>query len=461
MPLSKSQCLFANNPTRFEGKENPSISGIPYGRGSGRNPLQGDLFEGMPTMSLDAFHQFSTLPGIVSLTITLSMTFGCKPPTPAATELPVPKVTTTEVVSQETTNFDEYTGRTEASEIVEIRARVFGYLKTIDFKEGDFVQEGQPLFSIEPDEYEAIHKQSLSKIGVQTAHLDLAKAKLARDEKLVKSGAVSQEEYEESVASVKASEAAIEAAKADADRTALDLKYTIVKSPINGRVDRANVSKGNLLTGGMTSGTLLTTVVQEQPMHIYFDVDEKALLHYMRLRSGDGEKTPGSLREANILCFAKLADEPDFPHEGQLDFASNQVNSSTGTARLRGEFQNKDRKLVSGLFVRIRIPVGKPYPALLVPERALGTSQNIKFVYVVGDDGTAKRRIVELGEAREDLRIIKSGLKAGEKVIVKGIQRVKPGQKVEAEAEAAENPAAKEPAVDETKPSTDAGSSNP
>lgn len=386
---------------------------------------------------------------------------GCKPNAPASTEVPVPKVTTTEVVSQETTNYDEYIGKTEASEIVEIRARVFGFLKTIDFKEGDMVKEDQPLFSIEPDEYEAINKQSISRIALQSAELELNRTKLARDEKLVKTGAISKEEYEEAIAAVKASEASIEAAKADADRTALDLKYTVVKSPISGRIDRAYVSKGNLLTGGTAAGTLLTTVVNEQPMHVYFDVDEKALLGYMRMRSGNSDKSPGSLRDANIPCLARLADEQEFLHAGKLDFAANQVNASTGVARLRGVFENKDRKLVSGLFVRVRIPVGKPYEALLVPERALGTSQSIKFVYVVGDDGVAERRIVELGEAREEMRIIKSGLKVGEKVIVKGIQRVKPGQKVEAEAEAVKTPAAEEPAAKEaTKASPETGSPN-
>jgi RND family efflux transporter MFP subunit len=200
------------------------------------------------------------------------------------------------------------------------------------------------------------------------------------------------------------------------------------------------VSKGNLLTGGQTSGTLLTKIVNEQPMYVYFDVDERSLLRYMRQRPENRDAAPGSLREIKIPCYLQLADEQDFSHEGQLDFIETEVKPGTGTARLRGVFANKNRELASGLFVRVRIPVSKPYEALLIPEQALATDQNIKFVYVVGDDGTATRRTVELGAQRGEMRIVTSGLKAGEQVIVKGLQRVKPGQKVEAELVAATLP---------------------
>lgn len=352
---------------------------------------------------------------------------------PAAPPAPIPKVTVTAVASQETVDADEYTGQTEASEIVEVRARVFGYLKTIDFKDGDFVEEGQTLFTIEPDEYDAIHKQSLARIELNKANLALAKATHARNEMLIKTGAVSKQEFDESFAKVGSAEATIKAAEADANRTAVDLKYTELKAPISGRIDRAYVSKGNLLTGGMANGTLLTKIVQEQPMYVYFDVDERSLLRYMRQRAESRKTAPGSLREQEMACYLQLADEKDFMHEGQLDFVSSEVNRTSGTVRIRGVFANKDRSLASGLFVRVRVPVSKPYEALLIPERALATDQNIKFVYVVGDDGAAERRNVELGSQRGELRIITSGLKAGERVIVKGLQRVKPGQKVEAE----------------------------
>lgn len=348
-----------------------------------------------------------------------------------------PRVTLAEVIQQEVVDYDEYTGRTEASEVVEVRARVYGYLKSIEFQDGDYVQEGQPLFTIEPDEYQAIHDQSVARIGLTTANFELAKSKLARSEKLRPTGAISQEEYEESVAAMHSADAMVTSAKADANRTALDLKYTQIKAPISGRIDRAAVSKGNLLTGGLTDGTLLTKIVAEQPMYVYFDVDERSLLGYRRRRSqGELAAEPGSLRTSEIPCFVQLADEDDFPHEGKLDFAAAEVNRTTGTARLRGVFENRDRSLISGLFVRVRIPTSEAYTALLVPERALATDQNIRFVYVVGEDGTAERRNVELGEQRGDLRVVKSGLAAGDRVIVKGLQRVRPGQKVEWDAEA-------------------------
>lgn len=392
----------------------------------------------------------------------LSALGGCGRSAPAAAEQPVPKVTVMAVVQQETIDADKYEGWTEASKTVEIRSRLFGYLKTIDFQDGDFVAEGQTLFTIEPDEYEAIHQQSVARIDLNAANLELAKAKLARNEVLLQANAVSKEEYEESVAAVKSSEAAITAARADANRTAVDLKYTIIKAPIAGRIDRALVSEGNLLTGGQGSGTLLTKIVGEQPMYVYFDVDERSLLRYMRQRDADRAAAPGSLRNAGISCYLQLADETDFCHVGVLDFVESEVNASTGTARLRGVFPNENRELASGLFVRVKIPVSKPYEALLIPEQALATDQNIKFVYVVGEDGTAERRTVELGAQRGEYRIIHSGLEAGERVIVKGLQRVRPGQKVEAEvAEAALPPADIMPAADAPTPAETPPASGP
>ncbi|MBA4105356.1 MAG: efflux transporter periplasmic adaptor subunit [Pirellula sp.] len=360
---------------------------------------------------------------------------GCKSEPAAPAEAITPKVTVADVISQEIVDTDEYTGQTEASEIVEVRSRIFGFLKSIDFKDGDFVKEGQTLFTIEPEEYQAIHEQSLAKIAVNNANLELSRSKLAMKERLRPNGAISQEEYEEAIAAVHEAEATIAAAQADANRTAIDVKYTVIEAPISGRIDRALVSKGNLLTGGQSSGTLLTTIVNEQPMYVYFDVDERSLLRYMRQRTPEQAATPGSMRDMGLACYLQLADEKDFPHAGVLDFASAQVNASTGTARLRGVFENADHALASGLFVRIQIPVSKPYEALLIPERALSTDQNIKFVYVVDEDGIANRRVVELGTQRGDLRVITAGLSAGERVIVKGLQRVKPGQHVEAEPE--------------------------
>jgi RND family efflux transporter MFP subunit len=234
------------------------------------------------------------------------------------------------------------------------------------------------------------------------------------------------------------------AAKADANRSAVDLKYTVVKAPISGRIDRAMVTKGTLLTGGINSGTLLTKIVREQPMYVYFDVDERSLLRYMRERGQSRDSAPGSLRDLAIDCDAQLLDEKDFSHHGKLDFVETEVNPTTGTARLRGVFANDDRALASGLFVRVRVPASEPYKALLIPERALATDQDLKFVYVVGADGLAARRTVELGRQRGEMRIVTNGLEPGERVIVKGLQRVRPGQKVDAESESSRSVAARQ-----------------
>jgi len=377
-----------------------------------------------------------SVPLLLLFAALLPFLIGCKETNSPGEQQTVPKVTTAAVIQQETTDYDEYTGRTEASETVDIHARVFGYLKSIEFKDGDFVKEGQTLFTIEPDEYQAIYNQSLSKITVWESKLEVAKADLARRKATMAAsrGAVSQEEYEQYVAAVREADANLASAKADANRTAIDLKYTVVAAPISGRIDRAFVSKGTLLTGGVSSGTLLTKIVDEQPMYVYFDVDERSLLKYMRQRD-KSQTAPGNMSQRGIDCYLQLADEKDFPHKGKLDFIESEVSTGTGTARIRGVFENKDDALASGLFVRVRIPASQPYQAILIPERALATDQSVKYVYVVGDDGVATRRTVELGPQRGEMRIISSGLKPGERVIVKGLQRVRPGQKVEATLE--------------------------
>ncbi len=363
---------------------------------------------------------------------------GCGQP-PAKVELPTPKVTVETVREVETADFDEYIGSTQASESVEVRTRVYGYLQSIEFKDGDHVEEKQPLFKIEPDDYQAIHNQALAKITVWETKLGLSKTKHAINEKLLTTKSVSKEEYDETVAAVKEADALLNAAQKDAERSALDLKYTVVSAPIRGRIDRAYVTRGNLVTGGgAMQGTLLTRIVREQPMFVYFDVDEKSLLQYMRNRK-DREAAPGSLRALDIECLVKLSDESDFLHQGKLDFAANQLDPGTGTIRIRGVFENKDLALASGLFVRVRIQVNKPYQALVVPERAIGVDQSVKYVYVVGSDNVAVRTTIEPGRQEGDMRLVLAGLKAGDRIITKGLQRVRPNQTVEP----AEEPAPK------------------
>jgi RND family efflux transporter MFP subunit len=360
---------------------------------------------------------------------------GCGTKSSSPPERPVPTVTVSEVVEWETVAYDIFTGRTEASEIVEVRPRVFGYLQSIEFQDGDFVEEGQRLFLIEPDTYDAIHQQSLARQHLLEAKSQLADANFARRNQLFESGAANLEEFQEATAAAAEAKAAVEAAKADSNRTAVDLRYTEIKAPISGRIDRAYVTRGNLVQGGESSGTLLTRIVREQPMYVYFDVDERSLLRYMRMRTDNREETPGNLRTLGIPCAVQLTDETTFPHLGELDFLSSQVESGTGTARLRAVFPNLERNLVSGLFVRVRIPTGPPYSARLVPEQAISRDQSTRFVYVLDEQETVARRSVTLGESLGEFRIITEGLEPGELVIVRGLQRVREGDRVQFERE--------------------------
>jgi RND family efflux transporter MFP subunit len=356
------------------------------------------------------------------------------------------KVTVATAREQEITDFDEYVGRTQAFETVEVRSRVSGFVQSVDFQDGSMVEKDQLLFKIEPDLYQAIHQQSLARVELWKSKENLAESKFARSKALLPSGAISKEEYDETVAAVKEAEMSVLAAQADAERTGLDLKYTDVRAEIAGRIDRAWVTRGNMVTGGIGNGTLLTRIVRNNPIYAYLDIDDRSALKYLRkttsaaggdANSGEPATSAGasvrsrpSLPQLNIPCYMQLADEKDYPHVGKLDFAENRVDSATGSIQVRGVFENNDGLLTGGLFVRIRVPVSEPYRAVLIPEQAIGTDQNIKFAYVVGEDKIPQRRNLVLGAQRGSMRIIKSGIQANEKVIYRGLQLVRPGQSV-------------------------------
>lgn len=355
---------------------------------------------------------------------------GCSRSGPTSTAPVEIRVSAVEAIQLETIDYDEFVGQTEATETVDVRSRVSGFIQSIDFVDGSYVQTGDLLFRIEPDSYEAIHQQSLSRIELWKAKLELAQSKLARAKSLFDSRAISDEEYDEAVAAVKEAEASIIAAQADAKRTALDLKYTEVRAEIDGRIDRAFVTPGNMVTGGLGSGTLLTRIVKNKPIYAYVDVDERSLLRYLRLYTSQSEqnedRTSKSLSDQNIPCSLKLADEEDFNHQGKLDFIENRVDRETGTIRVRGIFDNGDSLLTGGLFIRLRIPVSNPYQSVLVPEQAIGTDQGSKFIYVLDENGIPERRTVKLGQQKRSWRIISEGLQHGEKVVYRGMQRIRP-----------------------------------
>ncbi|MFN5101662.1 MAG: efflux RND transporter periplasmic adaptor subunit [Planctomycetota bacterium] len=363
---------------------------------------------------------------------------GCEKPTikPVATPL---KIATVQATSKQITDYDEFVGRTGAIETVEVRARVTGYVKQIHFSDGQMVQEDDLLFSIEPDVYQAAHQQALAKIELMKARVGLAKSKLARAKSLIDVKAISQEEYEENVAALTEAQAQETSAQADSQISALDLKYTEVRSPISGRIDRALITPGNIVTGGLGTGTLLTTIVKNDPMFVYFDVDEQSVLRYQRLerqkQPEDPSKTQSSnpLKSQEIPCFVQLGDEKDFPHRGKLDFLQNRIDDRTGSIKLRALLDNKDNLLKSGMFVRIRVPVSQPYDAVLVPEASIGVDQDTRYVIAIGSDKKPVRRTVELGRSIGTWRVITKGLDAGTEIVYRGLQRVRPGAEISIE----------------------------
>ncbi len=365
------------------------------------------------------------------------LNIGCSK-TPSTSAPGVSKVSVVVSEKKSTRDFDEFVGRTEATETVEVRSRVSGFIKSVEFKDGDRVKNGDLLFRIEPDAYEAIHQQSLSRIELWKAKRDLAQSKLARSKTLYDIKAISDEEYDEAVSAVKESEASIVAAEADARRTALDVKYTEVRAEIEGRIDRAYVTPGNMVTGGLGSGTLLSRIVKNSPIYAYVDIDERSLLRYLRQYTANQAANISevrSLRDQNIPCYLQLGDEKGFPHVGTLDFIENRVDAATGTIRVRAIFENADGLLTGGLFVRLRVPVSEPYDAIMVPEQSIATDQGSKYVWVIDADKKPQRRVVELGNLRGEWRIVKSGVQAGEQVVFRGLQRVRPNVAVDLEVE--------------------------
>lgn len=378
---------------------------------------------------------------VLGLLFLVACIAGCSGTSAPESDEQIPTVICADALTQQITDFDEFVGRTEAAESVNVQARVSGFLQSVAFQDGQFVEKDQLLAKIEPDEYEAIQKQSDARMELAGARLELAQSELARAKKLVVNNASSQEEFDEKASAVKQAAAAVVVAAADAARTSLDVKYTEVRAPIAGRIDRAFVTPGNMVSGGLGPGTLLTRIVDLTPIYAYFDVDEASMLRYIRKEKAKEEaqsesekvEAQSTLREMKLPCYMQLLDEDDFPHVGMLDFLETQVDKMTGTIRLRGVFQNEDKLLQSGMYVRLRIPTSEPYTAVLIPEIAIGTDQSYKYAFVINDKNEAVRRTLEVGEPRGPLRVITSGVEAGETVVIRGIQRVRPGMKVQVE----------------------------
>ncbi len=332
------------------------------------------------------------------------------------------------VEASEVTDWDTFTGRFEAVEAVKLRPRVSGYIERVKFAEGREVRKGDVLFVIDQQPYRVQLERTQAEFARAQARSELARTELARSQKLLAAHAVSQEEYDQRASDVNQARADQLAARAAMDAAKLNLDYTQVTSPIDGRVSRAEITAGNYVTAGET---ILTSVVSLDPIYVYFDGDEQTYLKYADL-ARRGER-PSSRDNANPV-FIGLADETDYPHAGKMNFVDNALNPDTGTIRARALLQNPDHLFTPGMFARVKLQGSGKYNATLIDDDAVATDQDRKYVMVVNAQNAVEYRAVELGGIYDNRRIVRSGLRPGERIVVGGLQRVRPGMTVAPQA---------------------------
>ncbi len=347
--------------------------------------------------------------------------YGCSGPSEAQAP-PAPSVTVAVPLVQAVQDWDEFTGRFEATQSVEVRARVGGYVSGVHFRDGDYVRRGQLLFSLDPRPAQAALASARAQLSQAQAQLALAQSELTRSETLLASQAVSQAEVDTRRGALQTAQAAIAAANANVRARQLDLEFTRVTAPISGRVSDRRVDAGNLVAGGSSAADVLTTVVSSAPIHFVFDGSEAVLLKYQR-----------QVRRGAAPIQVRLQDETGFTRSGTLDFTDNTVDTASGVIRLRAVIPNPDGFLKPGMFGQARLAGAGTYDAMLVPDAAVATDQARRIVYVVAADGSVSPRPVELGPVVDGLRIIRSGLQRTDRVIIAGVQRIQqPGMKVQA-----------------------------
>ncbi len=336
-----------------------------------------------------------------------------------------PVIVSSQPVQQEIVEWDEYTGRLQAVESVEIRARVSGYLKQIEFKDGGKVKKGDLLFVVDPRPYMAQLHQATAELDRAKSRLDLARNDVGRAQRLLKEQAISEEEYDTRSKNLVQAAASVESAKATVDIAQLNVDFTQIRAPIPGRISRKLITEGNLVTADTT---VLATIVSVDPIHVYVDADERSVLKYRRL-SIEGKRQ--SARDFKIYVEMALIDEQAFPHQGYIDYVDPEVNPATGTIRARGVFANPDDLLSPGLFARVRVPGSGKYKAMLISDRAIAMDQGKQFVMVVSSDNHAEYRPIQTGRLHDGLRIVTAGLSPDDWVITNGLQFVRPGIAVE------------------------------
>jgi multidrug efflux system membrane fusion protein len=373
------------------------------------------------------FHTFCDLRSLVVLLAVALSGCGDKPPQAAAAA--APPVTVAQPVKRTVTDWDEFTGRFEAVEEVQVRARVGGFVTNVEFRDGAFVNSGDLLYIIDPRPFEAIAEQADGQLSDARAKAELAKRELDRGLTLVQTSAVSESIVDQRRQALQAARAAEMQASGALKAAQLNIEFTHVMAPIGGRVSRHLVSIGNLVQGSDTGGggTLLTSIVSLDPIYVYFDMDEATYLKNNRLYF-EG-KRPSSRENPNPVQVT-LTGETKPSHDGKVDFLDNRLDVSTGTLRGRAVIPNKDFSILPGQFGRVRLIGSAPYEALLLPDSAIATDQSRKIVFVVKDDDTVEARPVILGPLDEGLRVVREGLKPEDRVIVDGLQRARVGAKV-------------------------------
>ncbi len=344
---------------------------------------------------------------------------------------PPPSVSAAPVLVKQVSQWDDFSGRVEAVESVELRPRVSGYIDKVNYVEGQEVKKGDVLFTIDARSYRAELDRATAELNRARTQAQVSRSEADRARRLSDQQAISTETWEQRRAVSEQALAQVQAAQAAVDAARLNMEFTQVRAPINGRAGRAMVTAGNLVTAG-DSASVLTTLVSLDKVHVYFDADEGTFLRYAQM-ARKGERP--SERDSELPVKVGLSGENGFPHEGKVDFLDNQVTRSTGTIRVRALLDNADRAFTPGLFARVQLLGSGQFQAMLIDEKAVLTDQDRKFVYVVDKDNKAQRRDIELGRNADGLRIVEQGLKAGDRVIVDGVQKVfMPGMPVQAKA---------------------------
>ncbi len=374
-------------------------------------------------MITNRVRQGLTLSGMV---IFISLLSGCDKGVAQNAPPPPPEVSAAPVLIKPVSQWDNFNGRVEAVQSVQLRPRVSGYIESVNYREGDEVKKGQVLFTIDDRSYRAALEQARAELARARSQASLARSESGRSEKLIGTQAISREVWEQRRAAASQAQADVLAAEAAVDMAQLNLDFTRVTAPSDGRASRAMITPGNLVTAG-DSASVLTTLVSQQQMYVYFDVDENTFLHYQAMAR------QGQQRHALPVEIALVGDQ-GFPHQGKVDFLDNQLTASTGTIRMRALLDNQARQFTPGLFARVRLPGSAQFEAMLIDDKAVLTDQDRKYVYVVDGEGKAQRRDIQPGAMVEGLRIVKSGLQSGDRVIVAGLQKVfMPGMPVTAQ----------------------------